>query len=80
MFNITDKYKICRLLNVTEDATSYLSCLSLQTATMTRRFPRMLISMTRDRKQIKAIRFGMLSLRKWQKRTTSLTKTFMYLR
>ena len=47
-------------------AVSHLSCLSLQTATMTSRFPRMLISMTRDRKQIRAIRFGMLSLWKRQ--------------
>lgn len=48
---------------------SHLSCLSLQTATMTSMFPRMVISMTRDRKQIRAIRFGMLSLQKRQKDT-----------
>lgn len=51
---------------------SHLSCLSLHTATMTSRFPRMLISMTRDRKQIRAMRFGMLALGKWQKNTTTV--------
>ena len=50
-----------------EKVPSHLSCLSLQTATITSRFPRMLISMTRDRKQIRAIRFGMLSLWRCQK-------------
>lgn len=54
-------------------AVSHLSCLSLQTATMTSRFPRMLISMTRDRKQIRAIRFGMLSLWKRKRETTTTT-------